>query len=28
MKFGVVMFPGSNCDRDTFHVLKDVLGRE
>jgi phosphoribosylformylglycinamidine synthase I len=28
MKFGVVMFPGSNCDRDTFHVLKEVLGRE
>ena len=28
MRFGVVMFPGSNCDRDTFHVLKDVLGRD
>jgi len=28
MKFGVVMFPGSNCDHDTFHVLKDVIGRE
>ena len=28
MKFGVVMFPGSNCDHDTFHVLKNVLGRE
>jgi phosphoribosylformylglycinamidine synthase len=28
MKFGVVMFPGSNCDRDTFHVLKDVIGRD
>ena len=25
MKFGVVVFPGSNCDFDTFHVLNDVL---
>ena len=25
MKFGVVIFPGSNCDYDTFFVLKDVL---
>ncbi|MBI2083331.1 MAG: phosphoribosylformylglycinamidine synthase subunit PurQ [Deltaproteobacteria bacterium] len=25
MKFGVVVFPGSNCDRDAFHVLKDLL---
>jgi len=23
-----VVFPGSNCDRDAFHVLKDVLGQE
>lgn len=28
MKFGVVMLPGSNCDRDTFHVLKNVIGRD
>jgi len=28
MKFGVVTFPGSNCDRDTVHVLKNVIGRE
>jgi phosphoribosylformylglycinamidine synthase len=28
MKFGVVMFPGSNCDHDTFHVLKNVLGQD
>jgi phosphoribosylformylglycinamidine synthase subunit PurQ / glutaminase len=28
MRFGVVMFPGSNCDRDTHHVLKDVLGQD
>ena len=26
MKFGVVVFPGSNCDHDTYHVLKKVLG--
>ena len=25
MKFGVVVFPGSNCDRDTYYALKDVL---
>jgi phosphoribosylformylglycinamidine synthase I len=25
MKFGVVVFPGSNCDYDTFYVLKKVL---
>lgn len=26
MKVGIVVFPGSNCDRDMFHVLKDVFG--
>ncbi|MDB9518537.1 phosphoribosylformylglycinamidine synthase subunit PurQ [Roseofilum reptotaenium CS-1145] len=26
MKFGVVVFPGSNCDRDMVYVLRDVLG--
>jgi len=25
LKFGVVIFPGSNCDYDTFYVLKDIL---
>ncbi|MFA6548814.1 MAG: phosphoribosylformylglycinamidine synthase subunit PurQ [Candidatus Margulisiibacteriota bacterium] len=25
MKFGVVVFPGSNCDQDCFHVIQDVL---
>ncbi len=24
MKFGVVVFPGSNCDRDMIHVLKNI----
>jgi phosphoribosylformylglycinamidine synthase len=28
VKFGVVIFPGSNCDHDTYHVLKSVLGEE
>jgi phosphoribosylformylglycinamidine synthase len=27
MKFGVVQFPGSNCDFDTFHALRDVMKR-
>lgn len=26
MKFGVVVFPGSNCDHDAYYVLKKVLG--
>lgn len=26
MKFGVLVFPGSNCDHDTAHVLSDVIG--
>ena len=28
MKFGVVVFPGSNCDDDMVHVLGSVLGQE
>lgn len=28
MKFGVVVFPGSNCDDDIVHVLQDVMGYE
>jgi phosphoribosylformylglycinamidine synthase I len=28
MKVGVVVFPGSNCDHDTFHVLGAVCGQE
>jgi phosphoribosylformylglycinamidine synthase I len=27
-KVGVVVFPGSNCAHDTYHVLKHVLGLE
>jgi phosphoribosylformylglycinamidine synthase subunit PurQ / glutaminase len=25
MKFGVIVFPGSNCDHDAFHAVADVL---
>jgi len=25
VKVGVVVFPGSNCDRDMYHVLRDVF---
>ena len=25
MKFGVVIFPGSNCDHDTYYALSEVL---
>lgn len=28
MKFGVVVFPGSNCDDDMMHVLGNVMGFE
>lgn len=28
MKFGVVVFPGSNCDDDMMHVLGTVLGEK
>lgn len=28
MKFGVVVFPGSNCDSDCFHVIKDVINED
>ena len=28
MKFGVCVFPGSNCDYDTYYVIRDVLERE
>lgn len=28
MKFGVIVFPGSNCDDDMVHVLGDVMGQD
>ncbi len=27
MKFGIVVFPGSNCDRDMQHVLQNIMGQ-
>jgi len=27
-KFGVVVFPGSNCDHDAYYVLKNILGQD
>jgi phosphoribosylformylglycinamidine synthase subunit PurQ / glutaminase len=27
MKFGVIVFPGSNCDRDVAMVVRDLLGQ-
>jgi phosphoribosylformylglycinamidine synthase I len=28
MKFGVVVFPGSNCDRDMIYVLENILKKK
>lgn len=28
MKFGVVTFPGSNCDEDMVYVLEDIMGQK
>ena len=28
MKFGVVTFPGSNCDEDMVYVLESLMGQE
>jgi phosphoribosylformylglycinamidine synthase I len=28
MRIGVITFPGSNCDEDMRHVMRDVLGHE
>jgi len=28
MKFGVVIFPGSNCDQDMIYVLKNILKQD
>ncbi len=28
MKFGIVTFPGSNCDYDTMHAVVDTLGEK
>jgi len=28
MKFGVVIFPGSNCDEDIIYVLEQIMGQQ
>lgn len=28
MKFGIIVFPGSNCDQDCFYAAAEVLGQE
>lgn len=28
MRFGIVVFPGSNCDEDAFHAATDLFGQE
>jgi phosphoribosylformylglycinamidine synthase len=28
VKFGVVVFPGSNCDHDAYYAVKKILGQE
>ena len=27
MRFGILVFPGSNCDHDCYHVIKHLLGQ-
>ena len=28
MKFGVVVFPGSNCDQDMIYTLESIMGQQ
>lgn len=28
MKFGVIVFPGSNCDQDTVYVIREILEQD
>jgi phosphoribosylformylglycinamidine synthase I len=28
VRFGIVVFPGSNCDHDAYHVCRHILGQE
>ena len=28
VRFGIVVFPGSNCDMDCYHVAKNVVGQD
>lgn len=27
MKFGIIVFPGSNCDHDAYHVISKQVGQ-
>ncbi|MFZ5825798.1 MAG: phosphoribosylformylglycinamidine synthase subunit PurQ [Bacillota bacterium] len=28
MRFGVVVFPGTNCEMDTYHAIREVIGEQ
>jgi len=28
LKFGIIVFPGSNCDHDCFHAVKHIFGQK
>src|SRR3989338_10170126 len=28
MRFGIIVFPGSNCDHDCYHAVKHVFGQK
>jgi hypothetical protein len=28
MRFGVAVYPGSNCDYDTYYVIRDILKKK
>ncbi|MFZ5817325.1 MAG: phosphoribosylformylglycinamidine synthase subunit PurQ [Bacillota bacterium] len=28
MRFGVIVFPGTNCEMDTYHALREVIGEQ
>lgn len=28
MRFSIIVFPGSNCDEDAYHAVKDVIGAD
>ena len=28
VRFGIVVFPGSNCDHDAYYVAKKILGQD
>ena len=28
MKFGVIIFPGSNCDHDCYHAIESIIEKQ